>query len=451
MLRQVATFAGSVVMEGDEDDEPISAAVKPRHPSCLGLVRALFEFPSFDLRLRMKLQPRLSSRWALFQPTVTLIVDRFDCDVRTFTGRVRWAWTSEKVSAQLFSQPTAEDQRAFIDAVHSLVTLQHPNLLRVYATSTSGRDVFVISPFLDTTDVLDRLIDCPSLERERVVLAAARAISYLHSRDETHGDINAYNVLMTRTNDVIVAGFGPLCRPVTLSAEPAATSNKPSWATVVDDLSGSEVEVESDASDDPDWQPPYRPRRNSDVPLESSLGDRVLHHMRSSTVEGDVFAFGFFIVQMFTGLAPCDSVDSLRLLRMVLNGQRPRHPGRSAEVRGLDEIHWQICQRCWSHSTTMDDIIAALEAPRPNVIRCPVRWDLVSLEAFAAHTAPTLTRQIRDVQKVRSGRDIECRWLEMHGILHGDSVRAVNLIPPHACRRRLGKLGTEQVGFSSIA
>ncbi|KZV84483.1 hypothetical protein EXIGLDRAFT_288072 [Exidia glandulosa HHB12029] len=124
--RQVATFAGSVGMEGDEDDEPMSSAAKPRH-TCLGM-----------------LQPRLSNRWALFQPTVTLIVDRSDHDVRTFTGRVRWAWTSEKVSAQLFSQPTAEDQRAFIDAVHSLVTLQHPNLLRVYGTSTSGRDVFVI-------------------------------------------------------------------------------------------------------------------------------------------------------------------------------------------------------------------------------------------------------------------------------------------------------------------
>ncbi|KZV84478.1 kinase-like protein [Exidia glandulosa HHB12029] len=147
---------------------------------------------------------------------------------------------------------------------------------------------------------------------------------------------------------------------------------------------------------------------------------------------------------MFTGLAPSESVYSLRLLRMVLNGQRPRHPGRLAEVLGLDETYWQLCLRCWSRSATMDDIVAALEVPQLNVVRCPVRWDLAALKEFTARSAPPLARHIRQKQQVRLGRDIECSGFEVHAVLHTDRnrVEAVNIIPPHAHRRRLGKLGT---------
>ncbi|KZV84492.1 hypothetical protein EXIGLDRAFT_776479 [Exidia glandulosa HHB12029] len=96
---------------------------------------------------------------------------------------------------------TTAAQREFIDRVHTFLALQHPNLLRIYGTSSSGLDTFVISPFLDLTPVFVRIDACHSLERRPIVLGVARALSYLHSHDIIHGGLDAYHVFLSPSNE----------------------------------------------------------------------------------------------------------------------------------------------------------------------------------------------------------------------------------------------------------
>ncbi|KZV78359.1 kinase-like protein [Exidia glandulosa HHB12029] len=142
---------------------------------------------------------------------------------------------------------------------------------------------------------------------------------------------------------------------------------------------------------------------------------------------------------------------------MVINGQRPRRPGRRrlAEVRGLDEGHWDLCLRCWGvvpgKPVAMRDIVAALEGPRDDIVRCPL-WNFSYLEKFTARMVPDLTCRVRRMQTVESGRDIECEGFELHAVVRGDvnGVRVVNLIPPHAYRRLLSKQGTRRAFLSEL-
>ncbi|KZV84477.1 kinase-like protein [Exidia glandulosa HHB12029] len=345
----------------------------------------------------------------------------------------------------------------FVDSVHTLLALQHPNLLRIYGTSSSRLDTFVISPFLELTPVFVRIDDCHSLERRPIVLGVARALAYLHSHDIIHGGLDAYHVFLSPSNEVILDGFAPLGRPVA-SVESSRSATLPEWANPVQDLAKSEkgLDPEADASDDPEWDPPYQPPRVPDSELEEPLRSEVRNYLRSTTKDGDIFTFGFFIVEIFTGLAPFDCVYALRLLRMVINGQQPRHPGRLAEVRGLDERHWDLCLRCWDvgpgKPVAMRDIVAALEAPRDDIVRCPVLWNFSYLEKFTARMAPDLTRRVQRMQTVESGRDIECEGFELHAVVRGDvkGVRIVNLIPPHAYRRLLSKQGTKRAFLSEL-
>lgn len=146
-------------------------------------------------------------------------------------------------------------------------------------------------------------------------------------------------------------------------------------------------------------------------------------------------------VQAFTEHAPWETENALRLLRMAIKQQCPPHPGRIAEVRGLDQTVWQLALRCWQvgpqaqiGAPTMQEIVDTLAAPRDDILRCPFGWDTESLEAWTSRSAPCLDRywQLRNVHKVKSGRDVEYRLYEIVGTRKG---RQVNLISPHVCRR----------------
>lgn len=137
---------------------------------------------------------------------------------------------------------------------------------------------------------------------------------------------------------------------------------------------------------------------------------------------------------------------------MTLKGQRPQHPGRVADVRGLDQVLWALCLRCWELDSngpaTIQEIVDVLASPRCDILRCPFEWDIPSLRAWTARSAPPFDRQIRVVQKVEAGRDVENRAYERVGTLKRGRDRLVNILSPNDCRR--GTLRAEHVSSTHI-
>lgn len=138
---------------------------------------------------------------------------------------------------------------------------------------------------------------------------------------------------------------------------------------------------------------------------------------------------------------------------MVLKQQEPPHPGRFAEVRGLDRRLWQLALHCWklgpAPALTINDAADDLSAPRDDILRCPFEWDTESLRTWTSRSAPSLDRQICSVRKIKAGRDVENRAYEITGVRMYRRNVLVNIISPHVCRR--GNLKVEHVRANATA
>ena len=115
-------------------------------------------------------------------------------------------------------------------------------------------------------------------------------------------------------------------------------------------------------------------------------------------------------MQVFTGLDSCGSPSALRLLRMARKAQRPPHPGRIAELHGLDRSLWDLCLRCWrtagAEHITMSLIVAAMEVPREDILVCPAEWTLEELEAWTKAHVPNLG-WINKFEEIQPTRDFD--------------------------------------------
>jgi formylglycine-generating enzyme required for sulfatase activity len=97
---------------------------------------------------------------------------------------------------------------------HSLQSLTHPNIVRVFDCDRDNDIVFMTMELLSGQSLFDKLRDAKSqggLPRDmarRLIKSIANALEFAHSKNILHGDLKPGNVFITQTGEIKVIDFG---------------------------------------------------------------------------------------------------------------------------------------------------------------------------------------------------------------------------------------------------
>lgn len=186
---------------------------------------------------------------------------------------------------------------------------------------------------------------------------------------------------------------------------------KPIWR---EDHPVPEISIaELQQADDP--QANYRPNIKirhvvAEGEVDSAIAEAARSTLLSDSLVGDVFAFGFVVVEILTGIRSGSTPSALRLLRMVSNATRPPHPGPKSRLRGLDDALWNLCLRSWrlpgSQPVDMTSFVAVMDEPRNDFVICPIDWTRRELEPWVKAHVHTF-KGVRQFEEVQPSRDID--------------------------------------------
>jgi eukaryotic-like serine/threonine-protein kinase len=115
----------------------------------------------------------------------------------------------------------------FLQEAQILAELNHANIVGVQGVGRfPGGGYFIVMDLVDGTDLQSLIARGPlgNAEAVRLVRIVAIAIAYAHDQGFVHGDLKPANVLIDRTNHVVVSDFG-LAQFIVSEAKP----NKPRW------------------------------------------------------------------------------------------------------------------------------------------------------------------------------------------------------------------------------
>ena len=79
----------------------------------------------------------------------------------------------------------------------------------------------------------------------------------------------------------------------------------------------------------------------------------------------DVFAFGMFVVEVFTGKMPFEEQKNEAVLLRISRGGRPEMP-ENAQAVGLTGEIWKLLERCWQQNPKK----------RPTMAEVVRRWQM---------------------------------------------------------------------------
>ena len=123
--------------------------------------------------------------------------------------------------ARLVARP--EVAEAYLAEARTVANLDHPNIVPVYDVgSTEQFPCFVVSKFIDGTDLATRLKQSRLSPQEAAELVAtvAEALHHAHKQGLVHRDIKPGNILLEKTGKPFVADFGLALREQDLGKGP---------------------------------------------------------------------------------------------------------------------------------------------------------------------------------------------------------------------------------------
>ena len=106
---------------------------------------------------------------------------------------------------------TQEDVEEFLREARTLASLEHPGVVPVHDVGhTDDGLCYVVSRFIDGTDLAERIKESPVPIGETIELmrAAAEALHYVHTRGVIHRDIKPGNILLDKRGRPFLADFG---------------------------------------------------------------------------------------------------------------------------------------------------------------------------------------------------------------------------------------------------
>ncbi|EJD42750.1 hypothetical protein AURDEDRAFT_185917 [Auricularia subglabra TFB-10046 SS5] len=353
------------------------------------------------------------------------------------------------LSGQLMSDELA---RCIGGDVRTMCELRHPNVQAFLGlcSDKTARETYAVFNHIKGVPVLPFLAQNAPSDRRKLVSELANGLDFLHERGLVHGSVCSDNIIVARDGRAVLLGMG--CK----SGGQLATLRDPDWMYVDDEWEDEpepQISVtELQQADDPRYD--YRADPGirhvvADGVVDAALAAAARQSLHSDSTAGDVFAFGFAVVEIFTGIRSSSTPSALRLLRMVSKAAWPPHPGRIAELRGLDQALWGLCLRSWRLPGVQPidmTLVAATMNERSDIVVCPVDWTLLELEAWTNAHVHTFT-DVREFERVGPSRDIDENMVSIRiRVKHGGRKIQAKLISHGFLRRLRTKLkAAEQV------
>lgn len=195
------------------------------------------------------------------------------------------------------------------------VRLNHPNILPYLGhCSNLGLTVALISPFCAGGTIKKYNSINPSADKPQLMKDVANGLSYLHSQNIIHCDLQCNNVLVDELGRAVLANFdrakviGEVGYKDTLLVGSAAYMAPELWPSI-------EVNVNVDDQ---------------------------------FSKKSDVYAFGMLCYEIFTNEAPFACYDAhmdFQITLLICQGKRPK---RTTQVqRHISANMWMIMEACW--------------------------------------------------------------------------------------------------------
>jgi serine/threonine protein kinase/formylglycine-generating enzyme required for sulfatase activity len=123
------------------------------------------------------------------------------------------------------------DAEAYLSEARTVAHLDHPNVVPVHDVgSTEDVPVFVVSKYIDGTDLATRLRNGPLAfgATAALVMAVADALHHAHMQGLVHRDIKPGNILIDKSDRAFVADFGSALKERSIG-KPSHVAGTPSY------------------------------------------------------------------------------------------------------------------------------------------------------------------------------------------------------------------------------
>lgn len=227
---------------------------------------------------------------------------------RVFWNGAAFALKQPKVKIVL----TKRDVRDFVAEVQVQGRVRHPCCVAIFGVCLQADSPFILMEWVGGGTVYTKLGDDELLPRQRLTCAreVASALDYLHACGIIHGDIKSANVLLALSGAAKLCDFGGAVQLLTSIASSASASGGGSVAMTLA------------------WCAP-----------EMFTGG-------SKTTATDVYAFGIFMWECYTGQVPFRGVSCNLIEVQVRSGVRPPVP--AAPIDGFPPDFVSLMQVCSS-------------------------------------------------------------------------------------------------------
>ncbi|KZT36417.1 kinase-like protein, partial [Sistotremastrum suecicum HHB10207 ss-3] len=226
--------------------------------------------------------------------------------------------------------------------------LAHPNVLSFlgfcffkFPNESPAGDpgqLSLISPWMDNGTARQYVQEHPEADRLAITRGVATGLLYLHKNHIIHGDIKSGNVLMTDNGVPVLADFGL----ATLAEDDSLGLTNEHVTTTTGTSHGT-----------PRWMAPEFFQTDADS--------------QKSTKETDVWAFGCFVLELFTLQVPyATSKSDINAMAAIMQ-QRLPYECPTDQVPYPFVRHselWHLCLQCWAFDPpsriTVPDILQYL-------------------------------------------------------------------------------------------
>jgi serine/threonine protein kinase len=233
---------------------------------------------------------RLDLQWSEVTPDASTPKSEggFALVSRVFWNGSAFALKQPKVKITL----TKRDLRDFMAEVQVQGRVRHPCCVAIFGVCLQPNDPFILMEWVGGGNIYTKLGDEELLPRQRLtcVRQVASALDYLHACGIVHGDIKSMNVLLSLSGTAKLCDFGgavQLLSTIASSASAAAGGN---------------------------------------TAMTLAWGAPELFSGGSKSAATDMYAFGIFMWECYTGQVPFHRISPSFIAEQVMRGVRPALP-----------------------------------------------------------------------------------------------------------------------------
>lgn len=259
---------------------------------------------------------------------------------KIFVGHVINAAPSQRVAVKVFGNLIEDHHQELLirelKAARQVSIRGHRSILPFIGSASLGLQTAIVSHYMKNGNLLEYFKAQPNIEavdKKKLILQVADAVNHLHVVEGlVHGDLKCVNVLVSDTEDALLADFG-----LSTFVEKAQTS-----ATTI--LSVRQM---------------YTVRFAAPEILRDVAGQPA--RLRSKTRETDVYAFGMLVLEAITERQPWADAGVFAVMHWVCSGLQP-----SVDITTMSGAWSIICSRCWDscpeRRPTMKEVMHVLTA-----------------------------------------------------------------------------------------